>query len=134
MLLLELKDTLDARRRARSGAGLTRRAGNPGGPRPCRGTTFLLPACLGVISNEPRESLARRKPTMSWMRLNPALVIRQLRAEHGLGDEDAARQALAHLRTALLSGEYVAVENDEGHTFIGTEAEAVDHMMAHSGH
>ena len=71
---------------------------------------------------------------MSWMRLNPAMVVRQLRAEHSPGNEDAASQALAHLRTALLSGEYVAVEDDEGHTFIGTEAEAVEHMMARSGH
>ena len=70
---------------------------------------------------------------MAWMRLNPAAVVRQLRAEHNPGDEDAAKQALAHLRTALLSGEYVAVGDDEGHTFIGTEAEAVDHMMAHGG-
>jgi len=66
------------------------------------------------------------------MRLNPAAVIQQLRAEHGPGDEDAAEQALTHLREALLSGVYIAVEDDEGHTFIGTEAEAVDHMMAHS--
>lgn len=70
---------------------------------------------------------------MPWMRLNPAVVVRQLCAEHGVGDEDAAKQALAHLRTALLSGEYVAVGDDEGHTFIGTEAEAVDHMMARTG-
>jgi len=69
---------------------------------------------------------------MPWMRLNPAAVIQQLRAEHGPGDENAAEQALAHLREALLSGVYIAVEDDEGHTFIGTEAEAVDHMMAHS--
>jgi len=70
---------------------------------------------------------------MPWMRLNPAAVIQQLRADHGPGDEDAAEQALAHLREALLNGVFIAVENDEGHTFIGTEAEAVDHMMAHSG-
>ena len=70
---------------------------------------------------------------MAWMRLNPALVVQHLRAEHALGDEDAAEQALAHLREALLSGTYVVVEDDQGHTFIGTEAEAVDHMMAHSG-
>ena len=70
---------------------------------------------------------------MAWMRLNATLVARQLHAEHSPGDEDAAKQALAHLRTALLSGAYVAVGDDEGHTFIGTEAEAVDHMMAHSG-
>ena len=71
---------------------------------------------------------------MPWMRLSPAAVVQQLRAQHGPGDEDAAEQALAHLREALLSGAYVAVENDEGHTFIGTEAEAVEHMMARSKH
>ena len=41
---------------------------------------------------------------MPWLRLNPAAVVRQLRAEHGPGDESAAEQALAHLRDALLSG------------------------------
>ena len=71
---------------------------------------------------------------MPWMRLSPAAVVQQLRAQHGPGDEDAAEQALAHLREALLSGAYIAVENDEGHTFIGTEAEAVEHMMARSKH
>ena len=70
---------------------------------------------------------------MAWMRLNPALVVQQLRAEHGPGDEGAAEQALAHLRDALLSGIYVAVENSaSGRTFVGTEAEAVEYMMAHS--
>ena len=69
---------------------------------------------------------------MAWMRLNPALVVQQLRAEHGPGDEGAAEQALAHLREALLSGVYVVVEDDQGRTFVGTEAEAVEYMMAHS--
>ena len=72
---------------------------------------------------------------MPWMRLNPAAVVRQLRAEHGPGDEDAAEQALAHMREALLSGVYVAVEDSaSGRTFVGTEAEAAEYMMAHSGH
>lgn len=72
---------------------------------------------------------------MAWMRLNPAAVVQQLRAEHGPGDEGAAEQALAHLRDALLSGIYVAVEDSaSGRTFVGTEAEAVEYMMAHSGH
>ena len=71
---------------------------------------------------------------MPWMRLSPAAVVQQLRAQHGPGDENAAEQALAHLREALLSGAYIAVENDEGHTFIGTEAETVEHMMARSKH
>jgi len=70
---------------------------------------------------------------MPWTRLNPVLVVQQLRAEHGPGDEDMAEQALAHLHGALLSGVYIVIENHRGHTFIGTEAEAVDHMMAHSG-
>ena len=72
---------------------------------------------------------------MTWMRLNPAAVVQQLRAEHGPGDEKAAEQALAHLREALLSGVYVAIEDSvSGHTFVGTETEAVEYMMAHSGH
>ena len=70
---------------------------------------------------------------MPWMRLNPAAVVQQLRAEHGPGDEGAAEQALAHLRDALLSGTYVAIEDSAGRTFVGTEAEAAEYMMAHSG-
>ena len=71
---------------------------------------------------------------MQWTRLDPAVVVQQLRAEHGPGGEDAAEQALAHLREALLNGVYVAVENSvSGDTFVGTEAEAVEYMMAHSG-
>lgn len=70
---------------------------------------------------------------MPWTRLNPAAVVRQLRAEHGPGDEDAAEQALAHLREALLKGVYIAVEESvSGHTFVGTPAEAAEHIMAHS--
>ena len=72
---------------------------------------------------------------MPWTRLNPAAVIQQLRAEHGPGDEAIAEQALAHLRENLLSGAYVMVEDSlSGATFVGTEAEAVEFMMAHSGH
>ena len=72
---------------------------------------------------------------MPWTRLNPAVVVQQLRAEHSPGGEDAAEQALAHLRTALLDGVYIAVEDSaSGRTFVGTEAEAVEFMMAHSGH
>lgn len=69
---------------------------------------------------------------MPWTRLNPATVVQQLRASHGPGDEDLAEQALAHMREALLSGTYVALEDDSGHTFVGTEAEAREHMMARS--
>jgi hypothetical protein len=69
------------------------------------------------------------------MRLNPALVVQQLRAQHGPGDEAIAEQALAHLRENLLTGAYVVVEDSlSGATFVGTEAEAVEFMMAHSGH
>jgi len=69
---------------------------------------------------------------MPWMRLNSALVVQHLRAEHAPGDEDAAEQALAHLREALLSGVYVAFENSaSGATFVGTEAEALEYMTAH---
>ncbi len=70
---------------------------------------------------------------MPWMRLNPAVVVQQLRAEHGPGDEAIAEQALAHLRENLLSGAYIVVENSvSGHTFVGTPAEAAEHMMMHS--
>jgi hypothetical protein len=69
------------------------------------------------------------------MRLNPAAVVQQLRAEHGPGDKAIAEQALDHLREGLLSGAYVVVEDSlSGATFVGTEAEAVEFMMAHSGH
>ena len=72
---------------------------------------------------------------MTWMRLDPALVVQQLGAEHGPGDEGAAEQALAHLRENLLSGAYVMVEDSlSGATLVGTKAEAVEYMMAHSGH
>lgn len=69
---------------------------------------------------------------MPWTRLNPAAVARQLRADHGPGDGAIAEQALAHLRDGLLSGRLVAVEDENGRTFLGTEAEAAEHMMAHS--
>ncbi len=69
---------------------------------------------------------------MPWRRLNPAVVVEQLCAQCEAGDEDVAEQALAHLREALLSGAYVAVEDEAGRTFIGSYAEATDHMMAHS--
>ena len=70
---------------------------------------------------------------MPWTRLNPAIVVQQLCAGHGPGDEELAEQALAHLREALLSGTYVAVEDHTGRTFIGSQAEAVEYMMTHSG-
>ena len=69
---------------------------------------------------------------MPWMRLNPAKVVQQLRAGCGLAGqdgEDLAEQALAHVREELLSGRYVAVQDDLGRTFIGMEVEAAEHMM-----
>ncbi len=70
---------------------------------------------------------------MPWRRMNPAVVVQQLRASHEPGDEAIAEQALTHMRDALLSGHYVAVEEDStGRTFIGTEAEAIEVMMAQS--
>ena len=44
-----------------------------------------------------------------------------------------AEFALAHLRSQLLSGEYVVVQDDEGCTFIGTPQEAAQHMMEGAG-
>ena len=70
---------------------------------------------------------------MPWTRLDPAGVIRHLRAEWDRaapGGEDLAEQALAHLREELLSGRYIAVQDNHGHTFIGTPDEAAEHMMA----
>ena len=46
------------------------------------------------------------------------------------GDEALAAQALAHLREALSSGRYVAVQDELGRTFIGTPEEAVERMLA----
>lgn len=54
---------------------------------------------------------------MPWTRLNPAVVVQQLRVQHGPGDEAAAEQALAHLRAALLSGA-IAVQNEVAETRI----------------
>ena len=70
---------------------------------------------------------------MPWRRLNPAVIVEHLCARCEAGDEDMAEQALAHLREALLSGAYIAVEDEAGRTFIGSHAEATDHMMEHSG-
>jgi hypothetical protein len=70
--------------------------------------------------------------TMGWKRLDPAQVARQLRAafdrpEAGTGE--MAEEILAHARSQLLSGQYVAVQDDDGQTFIGTPDEAAEHMM-----
>jgi len=69
---------------------------------------------------------------MPWTRLDPAALIPHLRFEcdPASPDDDAlARKATAHLREALLSGEYIAVQNEEGRTFIGTQDEAAEHIM-----
>jgi len=37
------------------------------------------------------------------------------------------------LREALLSGEYIAVQDEAGRTFIGTQNEAAEHIMGTTG-
>ncbi len=73
---------------------------------------------------------------MPWMRLDPAALISHLRFEcdPASPDDDAlARKAIAHLREALLTGEYIAVQNEEGRTFIGMQDEAAEHIMGTVG-
>jgi len=73
---------------------------------------------------------------MPWRRLNPAGLIPQLRFEHdptNPEDKALAVQATAHLREALLTGEYVAMQNESGHTFIGTEDEASEYILESAG-
>ena len=69
---------------------------------------------------------------MPWTRLDPAGVVRHLRAEWDRaapGDEALAERALAHLREELLSGRCIAVQDGQGRMFIGTPDEAAEHMM-----
>jgi len=69
---------------------------------------------------------------MGWRRLDSTQVARQLRAAFDrpeAGTEELAELALAHLRSQLLGGQFVAVQDDSGHTFIGTPEEATQHMM-----
>jgi len=69
---------------------------------------------------------------MPWTRLNPVKVAEQLRAEVAPIVPDAAQkaeQALSHLRDQLISGQFVAMQDHEGRTFIGTPEEAAEHMM-----
>jgi len=71
---------------------------------------------------------------MPWTRLNPAKVLQCLRADCGPASKQGdalAEQALAHVREELLSGNYIAVQDHLGRTFIGTEAEAAEFMMAY---
>ena len=73
---------------------------------------------------------------MGWRHLNPAQVAQELRAavdDPEAGGEEVAEFALAHLRSRLLSGAYVVVQDDEGRTFIGTPEEAAQHMMDGAG-
>lgn len=73
---------------------------------------------------------------MPWTRLDPAGVIPQLRFVHDPASPDdkaQAEQAMAHLRTALLTGDYIAVQDEKGRMFIGTEAEAAEHMIEGTG-
>ena len=69
---------------------------------------------------------------MGWRRLDSTQVAGHLRAafdRQEAGTEELAELALAHLRSQLLGGQFVAVQDDSGHTFIGTPEEATEHMM-----
>ncbi len=69
---------------------------------------------------------------MGWRRLDSTQVASQLRAAFDRREADTegmAELALAHMRSQLLGGQYVAVQDDDGGTFIGTPEEAVEHMM-----
>ena len=69
---------------------------------------------------------------MPWTRLEPDVVADALQLDHDPGtaaDEAAAAQALDHLREQLATGAYIAVQDHEGRTFIGTPDEAVERMM-----
>lgn len=69
---------------------------------------------------------------MSWTRLNPVKVAEELRAVVAPVGPDALQlgeQALIHLRDQLLSGQYVAMQDHEGRTFIGTPEEAAEHII-----
>ena len=70
---------------------------------------------------------------MPWMRLEPTTVLDHLRVSYEPvtpDDHTKADQVLAHLRAQLQSGCYICVQSERGDTFIGTPAEAADHMMA----
>ncbi len=70
---------------------------------------------------------------MPWMRLEPHAVADALRLDFepaSAEDAAAAKQALDHLRQQLATGGYVAIQDHEGHTFIGTPDEATERMMA----
>lgn len=69
---------------------------------------------------------------MPWTRLDPVALVPHLRFEcdPASSDDDAlAQKATAHLREALLAGEYIAVQDEAGRTFIGTQDKAAEHIM-----
>ena len=69
---------------------------------------------------------------MTWKRLDSAVVARALRAAWDVPAVDGdvlAEQALAHMREQLLGGQFIAVQDHLGQTFIGTPEEAAEHMM-----
>ena len=73
---------------------------------------------------------------MPWTRLDPAALIPQLRFVHDPANPDGealTEKATARLRKARLMGEYVALQNEEGRTFIGTQDEAAEHIMGTAG-
>ena len=71
---------------------------------------------------------------MPWTRLDPASVADTLQVEvqPGSADDDAAvaAQVLAHLREQLQTGFFIAIQDHERHTFIGTPDEATERMLA----
>ncbi len=70
---------------------------------------------------------------MPWMRLSPDVVADALQIDYAPGNAEgdaAARRALDHLREQLMTGGYIAIQDHEGHTFIGTPDEATERMMA----
>ncbi len=73
---------------------------------------------------------------MPWTRLDPAGIIPQLRFEIDSATPDGearAEQAMAHLREALLTGQYIALQSADGGLFIGTQDEAAEHIMGAAG-
>ena len=66
---------------------------------------------------------------MAWTRVQLSQVLPHLRADPGPDGNEFAAQALAHVTEALLNGTYVAVQDERGRMFIGTEAEAGEHIM-----
>lgn len=56
---------------------------------------------------------------MPWTRLDPAALIQQLRFVHdpvSPDDKSLAEKAAAHLRDALLTGDCIPVQDEQGRT------------------